>query len=284
MGELVPSCDCASPEYEDSLLALVVQSNSEDGWSRVYRVSNLKGAGTVPDRSTVLEMHTRLTSFWRSPKGVLHLGDDSGEVHELSADGKVSRQVSERRAITYVWGVSDQEVYAVGDAGIVYYWDGRVWAAISEPLGKPLFAVARAPDGTIYACGATGAFWRRVGIEWQQIELPTNRRLLGLLVLADGTTWVCGEAGALFRGSGDVWEQLQLTDTNLHGLCFFKKDVYIAGSTDGVYRFDEAGSLDRVKSTVISYGLVADDKFMTSFGDRIAIRYDGEKWAGVRFE
>ncbi|SFT71968.1 hypothetical protein [Mesorhizobium sp. YR577] len=282
MPKFIPSCDCASPEYENSVLTLLVQTDSEDYWSRIIRISGLRETPQSLTLTVISEIHSWLTSFWRSPAGVLHISDDTGEVHQQSNAGLVSRTVSER-AITYVWGVSDQEVYAVGDAGIVYLWNGADWTAVSEPLGQKLFGVVRAANGTLYACGNRGSLWRYVAPTWQRLELPTNRRLTSVLALPDSTIWVCGEAGTLFRGSDEEWEDLRLTEADLHGLCYFKKNIYIAGSTVGVYVYKEDG-LELIKSTVISYGVVADDKYLVSFGDKITIRYDGETWAGYRFD
>ncbi|RUZ18088.1 hypothetical protein EN949_28105, partial [Mesorhizobium sp. M7A.F.Ca.US.007.01.2.1] len=221
MTEFFASCDCASPEYQESLLALVVQTDSEDYWSKIFRVTNLLGAGTTPNRAKILELHTWLTHFWRSDKGILYIADDSGEVHESAESGLTSRIVSEGRAITFVWGLSDQEVYAVGDAGVVFLWNGKTWTAISDPLGDRLYGASKAADGSLYVCGQAGHFWRRTDSRWQRIELPTNRRLTATFATPDSTVWVCGEGGALFRGRGDDWEELRLTETNLHGICLF---------------------------------------------------------------
>lgn len=181
-----------------------------------------------------------------------------------------------------MWGASDTEVFAVGDAGIVFRWDGEAWHDASPNLGSKLFSVDRNTGTKILVGGAGGALWEGEADDWQQIVLPTQARLNGVLQHEQGGRWVCGAAGTLFHDDGNGWVPISLTAADLHSVCWFRGALCLAGGTQGIFRISD-GKIENIKSTVTSYDLTTDGAYLVSSGDGIAIRYDGATWAGTKF-
>ncbi|WP_443190655.1 hypothetical protein [Pseudomonas indica] len=57
-------------------------------------------------------------------------------------------------------GFSRDDVYAVGDGGAIWHWDGKGWLASVAPTNLPLYCVHCAADGTVYIGGAGGILLR----------------------------------------------------------------------------------------------------------------------------
>lgn len=267
---------------DGNLVTLVVQSTSDDSYSRVYLVSELRGAGTVPTQTELLAVHDWLTSIWCQTTEHIIAVSDEGQAHHFNGETWSVREVA-KRALTHVFGLGPAQAFAVGDAGIVFYWDGKSWQAISPPLGEKLFSIHGTSENDLHVCGNNGGFWRRSGTEWHRIDLRTNARLTSVLVISKDEIWVCGLGGLLFSGSGAAWQEQLLAPYDLHGITHFQGNIYLAGSVGGVYRLD-GDNLFNVKNTVISYGLISNGPYMASRGDKIAIRFDGNSWAGVRYD
>ena len=274
------SCDGAWPLSDGTMVNLVVQSNGDDRFSRIYRVAGLQGAGT--SKVELLGLNEWLTGLWCDDTPNLMVTSETGQVHHLLDGEWTARSVSDRSLVA-VWGFSHDRCYAVGDAGIVYRWDGAAWRGFSESFGQTVFDVRGISEDDVYACGGNGLLVHWNGSTWSQIDLGTNMRLLGLCPVDSDEAWVCGTQGSLYRGYRGAWEEVRLTSTDLHGVAMFQGKLHIAGSTDGVLRLD-GDLLTNIKNTVISYGVETRGGFLASAGDGIAIRYDGTSWAGLRYD
>jgi hypothetical protein len=202
-------------------------------------------------------------------------------VHRYNGTGWTVWQISSQ-ALTCIWGLADDNVYTAGDEGIVHRWDGNAWAAISSPLGDVIFSIRGTSSDNLYACGANGLFWHFSSGTWTPIDLPTNQRLLGLLTRDASDVLVCGAGGTLFRGAGSIWNDRSQPGHNFHALVEFRKEIYLAGGGEGIFRFDGI-SVTNVKDTITSYRLAPNDNYIASAGDTVAARFDGTAWFGVRY-
>lgn len=111
-----------------------------------------------------------------------------------------------------LWGSGPEDVFAVGDAGLVLHWDGRCWT--SEPSGTrlPLHAVCGSAAGTVFAVGWMGIICERRAGRWTVIQGGTtdasgrryqscrsNQPLFGICLDASGAVWAVGDHGRVVR-------------------------------------------------------------------------------------
>ena len=70
-----------------------------------------------------------------------------------------------------VWGTSDENIYIVGDKGVVLRWDGSQWNRM-EPCREEYFAKVRGlgPDH-VYAVGENGCVIKFDGNKWVDMSL-----------------------------------------------------------------------------------------------------------------
>lgn len=75
-----------------------------------------------------------------------------------------------QRSFNAIDGFGRQEIYAVGELGEIWCYDGSKWHAIVSPTSCSLNTVVCAPDGYVYASGANGTIVRGRGDQWQIVE------------------------------------------------------------------------------------------------------------------
>ncbi|WP_243491387.1 hypothetical protein [Massilia violaceinigra] len=63
-------------------------------------------------------------------------------------------------------GFSDSDMYAVGDAGTVWHFDGKRWQQIPFPTNVPLYTVACGENGDVYITDIRGNLWKGGGSKW----------------------------------------------------------------------------------------------------------------------
>ncbi|MBZ9708667.1 hypothetical protein LB543_18265 [Mesorhizobium sp. ESP7-2] len=280
MSDYSVSCDGVALDGDGVIYSIAVYSDGEGFNSYVYQASDVADRLAPNIQTELLDVQLWLTSIWRSKTGWLYVTDADGNVRIYDGAGWTVSQAS-AQALTCIWGLSDTEVYAAGDEGVVYRWNGTAWSAFSPPLGGVIFSIRGVSGRDLYACGTNGLLWHFDG-SWTRIQLPTNQRLLGLLALTASDILVCGAGGVLFRGSDINWNDVSQPGHDFHSLADYRGAIYLAGGSEGVFRFDGT-AITNVKNTITSYRLVSNASYLASAGDVIAARFDGQSWFGARY-
>lgn len=111
-------------------------------------------------------------------------------------------------ALNKVWGPRGDEVYAVGQGGVVLRFDGERWMDVPSPTTRPLFTV----HGNDTLVAATGGFFSdNVIIELDDgsfVVRPASGapQLNGVFIAPDGSGAAVGKDRAIALRTGGVWE------------------------------------------------------------------------------
>lgn len=103
------------------------------------------------------------------------------------------------RILRGVWGTAPNNVYAVGDGGLVLRWDGMAWQTQpTPPLGNILRGVFGRSVNDIYVVGDGGMILHFDGSAWTLEDSGTNVRLHSVFVLGK-SIYVTGDNGSILR-------------------------------------------------------------------------------------
>ncbi len=142
-------------------------------------------------------------------------------------------------ALFKVWGTSPDNVYAVGESGVVLHYDGASWAQEASGTTKDLISLWGAGPDEILAVGGRGiaTLLRYDGASWTETLVGTEPGLNGVWMDSDGYAYVCGQGGkvGVIEPGGDSYTGERVSDLVLHGSFGF----------DGGRYFAVGGSLDR---------------------------------------
>jgi hypothetical protein len=119
-------------------------------------------------------------------------------------------------AINKLWGKSSSDLFAVGDIGNIFHWDGKRWTKIESGTTISLRDIWGTSNGMeVWTCGwnantGENILLRRQSSHWQKIPLPNYISDTELL----GTLWMDGNSEVIISGSGDIF-RLSIFNLNL---------------------------------------------------------------------
>jgi hypothetical protein len=67
-------------------------------------------------------------------------------------------------------GFSESDIYAAGDRGNVWHFDGKSWHSCNFPEKKDLFGICCGGDGRVYVCGKDDLFYVLSDGKWSKIH------------------------------------------------------------------------------------------------------------------
>jgi len=107
-----------------------------------------------------------LMSVWGTgPQDVYVVGQPGVILHY---DGEWALTTVPDTTLTAVWGASSDDVYACGHNGAIWHYDGAAWSRQNSGTGEDLFDIGRGPYGEVHAVGRNGKILRRTGGAWTQ--------------------------------------------------------------------------------------------------------------------
>ncbi len=165
--------------------------------------------------------------------------------------------------------------------------EGAGWLGAQKTAGKVGFnSVGGTSDKDIYAGGDGGDCWYFDGNEWYRLELPTNHRIYKIIAKDEENVYMACGGGVLLKGSKDAWRIIGKEDTkdNILQMVLFKNDVYISTQFN-MYKI-VGDSLEECmpskKNSEIEmfchHYLSANDDIMLMCGQQSAAIFDGEFW------
>jgi photosystem II stability/assembly factor-like uncharacterized protein len=118
-----------------------------------------------------------------------------------------------------VSGIREDDLYCVGDAGVMLHWNGRSWHRVEVPTRADLLAVHFSPEGVGWAVGAEGVTLRCDGDRWQLVPSGVQTTLRGIWSGPHGAAWAVGDRGTMLKWGGKDWiQESPITESDLHAI------------------------------------------------------------------
>jgi len=139
-----------------------------------------------------------------------------------------------------VWGTAFQNVYAVGEAGVILHFDGTGWSLVEydAPTHPNLHAIAGASADLIWAAGASNFMLQYDGSTWTQQDMPLQTddvswRGLCVRTPADQEAYVVGEHGTIVPHVDGSWHGVETCYAGVPDFhaawCANETDIFVAG-------------------------------------------------------
>lgn len=142
-----------------------------------------------------------------TPEGTLDQEDDI----VLHWDGATWSRVAlpgepKRRALFKIWGTSADDLYVVGEGGIIWHRThaGFTLESDGDLTSATLFTVNGCGPGEVYAVGGREVL-KRSGGAWQKLETTFGNNVNGVACASSGEVVVVGFGGQKQRLTGGVW-------------------------------------------------------------------------------
>lgn len=193
-------------------------------------------------------------------------------------------KITEIAGKLYACGVAGQ-VYRRDPAGWVHFDEG-VLDPKGPPQALDLYCIDGTDDNNIYAVGQRGVAWHYDGNGWNREQLPTTKSLEWVRCVSPDKVCVCGDGGLLFVGSHGRWKEYAVAPMKPHFWCVEDHEgtIYLA-ATDGLYRLagDRIFPVDTgLTPAPDGYRLHAVGGVLWSFGADQICFLDGKGWTSLK--
>ena len=183
-----------------------------------------------------------------------------------------------------VWGVSADEVYAIGGQQTVLRWDGSQWSVSSRPQSMPLSDLWGLDSGELWAVGWFGAVERFQGGTWSSVPFTPGANLVAVIAFADDDVVVAERfpGRRLWRYDGAQWTQIGTAPDGIHDLGgTSSSDLWVVGFEGMMSHYDGAiwtpvTGFPFMDITSV-WALAPDDVFALLQGAQLH-HFNGEDW------
>ena len=124
--------------------------------------------------------------------------DDGGDVNYPNPEPEI-----QRNWVFDVHGNAADDVYAVGNKGTIFHYDGSTWTASDMGVNSAITSIYGSGGGTLYAAGHDGHFWRNTGGTWSSLDSGTDMDFYDVGMYRD-EIYAVGEKGLVRRLNGNA--------------------------------------------------------------------------------
>ncbi len=239
--------------------------------------------------SSVCSWPTFINGLWQSPAGRIYVTSADGElvIGEIDRDKRVYKLISQEDAgcaLTSIWGLDDQHVYAFGGApdrpGKIRFFDGKTWTKLPDAPAWLLHMHGCAPD-CIYGVGQKTVF-RWDGHAWHQTGLRAASSLASVWVQEPDEIYVTDQGGVLFDGSSSGFVERARWNGPLDGVAKFAGELWLGGEQAGLLKLDgKTNKIEVIKPKVLTRAIEARKELLIAAEDRVVYSADGESFRSV---
>ncbi len=190
-----------------------------------------------------------------------------------------------------MWGASPQDLWLVGEDGLVVHYNGASWTEQPAPAGDTLYAIWGFDDATAYAVGASGRIVHFDGTAWSEVApSPSSTVLRGVWGPSPDDVWVVGQ-GVVAHYDGSAWQapppSFTLPPGNLyavHGVD--SAHAWMVGASGTIFAWSEQWSKwvpqeSGTKAQLEGVWAVNSDDVWAVGAQGTVLHYDGTAWSLV---
>jgi len=138
-----------------------------------------------------------------------------------------------------IHAVAADDVWAVGEHGVIIHFDGEGWTAADSPVETHLQGVQGAASDNIWAVGDGGVTLHYAGSEWEVVTSGVETDLYAVWTVDGHQAWAVGASGEILRWKSGVWEpETPITLNHLFAVTgTAEDDVFACGTTGEILHF-----------------------------------------------
>jgi len=145
-----------------------------------------------------------------SPGQVIVVGEGEHYMQRSTEGTWQTLQLPISASLAAVTGTGPDDVFAVGNAGVVMHYTGETWTLLSSPTSADLTGVISTEPGVAIAVGTDGTVWHLSTEDISVLPAPPGGVNLGG-VWATGDTQIFAISGHdFFAYNGETWEYVRL--------------------------------------------------------------------------
>ncbi|MBN2493089.1 MAG: hypothetical protein JXR96_00755 [Deltaproteobacteria bacterium] len=133
-------------------------------------------------------------------------------------------------------GISDSDLWAVGEGGMILHWNGTNWTIVESGVRESLADVWVTSADDAWAVGTDGTVLHWDGAGWSPVSTGFDDHFEAVAADGQGRVWIAGREGMLCRDGG-VWSQ-DTSHSALQDIWLRSPDEVWAVGSGTIIRFD----------------------------------------------
>ena len=183
-----------------------------------------------------------------------------------------------------IWGTSRDNVFAVGNMGNIYHYDGVEWKKQDSPVEASLYCVRGASPQAVFACGVDGVILKYDGKKWAKMKSGVTTSISSLWFASPDCGYAVGFEGVILKYDGNTWKQMvspkDIKYVNFSDVWGFdENDVYAVGDLGTIYHYDgkewKIIPTKTVKWLLSAWGADRENLYIGA-EDGLILHYDGK--------
>ncbi len=141
-----------------------------------------------------------------------------------------------------IWGTSANNVFAVGDDGVILNYDGSKWRKEASPVDSSLYCIRGINKNRVFACGSKGVIIEYDGKEWKKNRTGIDKFINSIWFASENKGFAVGTDGIILQYEGKEWKKSVdpsiVENANFSDVMGFSEDDVYAVGSQGTYRYD----------------------------------------------
>lgn len=127
-----------------------------------------------------------------------------------------------------IWGNGPDNVFAVGDLGVVIHYDGIKWSEMPTPTGARLLGVWGSGPDDVYAVGLNEAVIRYNGVGWTPIPMGDSDDFVDVWGASNADVFIATCTGTVRFFDGTGWRPMTIGNNACSHIWGAKRDFVFA--------------------------------------------------------
>jgi hypothetical protein len=181
-----------------------------------------------------------------------------------------------------VWGTSATDVYAVGEMGTIWHYDGTQVTVMASPTTQTLWGVwGRGAE--VFAVGDSGTVVRFDGKSWSLLSTGATETLWSVWTAPSKDVYVASDLGRVFQYAGGSWAHATVGTGPLYGVSgdITMGAVIAVGEGGQTWHLSGGGWEKKISSTTLDlYSVSLSGSNAVAVGENgVVVLYNGITWS-----
>ncbi len=138
-----------------------------------------------------------------------------------------------------VFFIDNSNAYAVGDGGTVVHYDGSVWTIVDVGVETDLLGVSFSSTDNGVVVGDTGVIVVQNSGTWEYIETGDKNDLFGVDMINSSSIWACGKGKIVINYNGTEWAANIVGTKDHYAIAMIdENNGWVVGKSGKVDRWD----------------------------------------------
>lgn len=150
------------------------------------------------------DLGVALRTVWGSADDDVYAAGQAGAIFNFDGTVWTANNSYTTEWLNGIWGSSATDVFAVGENGAIIHFDGSGWVVMNSGTTVNLNGVCGTAKDDVYVVGDNSLILHYDGIEWVAVDADVKAGLNDIWCSADGTIVTVGDKGTIITGKGKM--------------------------------------------------------------------------------